>query len=515
VATLTSSAPSAATRVDARIRDVLSPITSTRLSLLCGGLAATAQAIIVGPFLGRYGWDRDELYFLSAARRPTWGYVDFPPMTAWIGWAVHALFGDSLIALRMTSLVAMMATTFLVALIARELGGSGRVQLAAAAVWAISPYGLAGASLFHPTFFDVPCWVALLYVLLLSVTRERPRLWLLAGVVAGVGLETKYTIAFLLCASLVAFLTTDQRRRLRTVWPWLGAAVALLLVLPNLIWEAQHSWPSIHFFASQNAKTASDTPPAAYVAEQLFLGAGLVVAVIGVVYLWRRSGLRPFAIVPPLVTVVFLLERGRAYYPLPADAIAVAAGVVALAGWLAAGGRRRWALAPLVALHVAVLLLAAPLLVPVKSTPAMISSGIWKNSFYKDEIGWAELTDQTARAWYSLPASERSRAAIVAGNYGEASALEFYGPSWRLPRILSGHLSWQYWRPRSLPQRFALFVGFDRTQLATLCLRWHPLATIDNRFHINNEERGRLIASCHLNQTLGRLWSSQIARNSL
>lgn len=145
------------------------PLTSLRVSFAAGGVAAAAEAAIVVPFLGRYGWDRDELYFLSAAHRPTWGYVDFPPVTAWIGWAVHALFGDSLDALRLTSLAAMLAATILVALMARELGGGARTQAAAAFIWALSPYGLAAASIFHPTWFDALCWVALLYVLLLAL----------------------------------------------------------------------------------------------------------------------------------------------------------------------------------------------------------------------------------------------------------------------------------------------------------------------------------------------------------
>jgi Dolichyl-phosphate-mannose-protein mannosyltransferase len=490
--------------------------TSLRTSLVVGGVAAAAQAAIVMPFLGRYGWDRDELYFLSAARRPTWGYVDFPPLTAWIAWLVHALFGDSLVALRVTCLVAMMATVVLVAMMAREFGAGLRTQAAAAFVWALSPYGLGAGSLFHPTWLDVLCWVALLYTLLVALVRQRPRLWLVAGAIAGVGLEAKYTIAFLLAAILVALLLSEERRFLRTRWPWLGLGIALLLLLPNLIWEAQHSWPSLHFFSSQNAKTASDTPPATYLGQQLFLGAGLVLAAIGVVSLWRRPGLRPLAIVPPLITVFFLLERGRAYYPLPADSIAVAAGVVALTSWLRDGSRRRLAvLAPLLALQAAVLVLALPIILPVRNTASMISSGVWKSSFYKDEIGWPELADQTAQAWRSLPAAERADGTIVADNYGEASALEYYGLARRLPPVLSGHLSWQYWRPKSLPQRFVLFVGYDPGGLALLCRSWTKLATIDNRWHLANEERGRIIAGCRLKQPLGKIWNRDIARSTL
>jgi 4-amino-4-deoxy-L-arabinose transferase-like glycosyltransferase len=494
------------------------PLTSLRVSSAAGGVAAAAEAAIVIPFLGRYGWDRDELYFLSAAHRPTWGYVDFPPVTAWIGWAVHALFGDSLDALRLTSLAAMLAATILVALMTRELGGGARTQAAAAFIWALSPYGLAAASIFHPTWFDALCWVALLYVLLLALRRNRPRLWLLAGAIAGIGLETKYTIAFLLAALLIALLvTTDGRKLLATKWPWLGLGVAVLLLAPNLVWEAQHGWASAHFISSQNAKTASDTPPATYVAQQFFLGAGVLVAVIGVVSLWRKPGLRPLALLPPLVTLIFLLERGRAYYPLPADSIAIAAGTIALAAWLshAPTSKRIGVLAPLLLVQAAVLVYALPTVLPVRSTASMISSGVWQNSWYKDEIGWPELANQTAHAWNSLPARERSKGAILAQNYGEASALEFYGPSRGLPIVLSGHLSWQYWRPRALPQRFALLVGFGYGSVAQLCNSSQLLAAIDNHWHLDNEERGRTITACRLKHPLGQLWQQDIASNSL
>lgn len=474
------------------------------------------QALCVLPFLGRYGWHRDELYFLSASKRPTWGYVDYPPLIAWLGWLVRAVFGDSRDALRLTCLAAVSVSIVLVALMARELGGGRLAQTAAAALWAFSPYTLGAASIFHPTWLDLLAWVALLYVVLLVLTRGQRTLWLVAGVVAGLGLEAKYTIVVLLAGLLVGLLATPSRRQLLTPELWLGCGIALLLLVPNLVWQADHGWPSVHFFASQNSQTADDTPPATYVAQQLFLGVGVVVAIVGVVWLWRRVVLRPLAIVPPVVTLLFFLERGRAYYPLPADSIAIAAGTVSLVVWLRSGRRRRLGvLVPLVALWAGLLAVALPVVLPVRSTASMISSGVWKDSFYKDEIGWPELAGQAAAAWRRLPSADRANGAIVAENYGEASALEFYGPARGLPRVLSGHLSWQYWRPRELPERFALFVGFDRSELSGLCRTEKTVATIDNRWHLDNEERGRVIVACRLTQPLGAIWQQRIARDEL
>jgi hypothetical protein len=288
--------------------------------------------------------------------------------------------------------------------------------------------------------------------------------------------------------------------------------VALALLLPNLIWQARHGWPSVSFFSSQNAKTASDTSRAGFIGQQLLLlGATAPIALAGIVYLWRR-GLRTLALVPVIVTLLFFLERGRGYYPLPADALAVAGGAIALVGWLRPG-RRLLLLPTLVVVQIAVIALAAPIVVPFYSTRHLVSSGVWKTGFFKDEIGWREMTAQVEGSWRGLPGADRARGAVLAANYGEASALQFYGRG--LGPVLSGHLSWQYWRPHRLPQTFALTVGYPSGGLRSICAAWRPLAHIENRWHLANEERGRLISACSLRRPLESLWSRLIVRNEL
>ena len=483
-------------------------MTPSTTALGAGALGGAVVVVASVPFLGRYGWDRDELYFLSASRHLSLGYVDFPPVTAWVAWLVRTLAGDSLQALRLVSLGCGVATVFFVALIARELGGGFRAQVGAALAWALTPLIVGSATIFHPTWFDELGWAAFLYVATRIIVRPEPRLWPLLGVVAGLGLEAKYTIAFLLVA-FAAALVVGARDMLRTRGPWVGAGIAILLLVPNLAWQVAHGWPSVHFAASQSAKASSDTSRPLFIAEQLlFLGATFVVAVVGVVWLWRRR-LRALAIVPALVTALFFVELGRGYYPLPADGLAVAAGAVALEAW--ASRWRLFVLSLLVACQVATLFVVAPVIWPVYSTRAMIDRGIWKQSFYKDEIGWPELTASVVRIWETLPPAERANGAILAGNYGEASALELYGHG-KLPLVLSGHLSWQYWRPASLPQRHLVIVGIDTP--STICSTWHIAARIDNRWHIANEEQGRTIATCTLREPLGDLWPL-IARNTL
>jgi 4-amino-4-deoxy-L-arabinose transferase-like glycosyltransferase len=486
-------------------------------TLAIGGGIGLAKLAATAPFMGRYGWDRDELYFLAAARHPALGYVDFPPVTAWIGWLVVHTAGASLVALRMTGQLAGLAAVVLVALMARELGGGRGAQALAAGAWALTPFALGAGTIFHPTQFDAAMWPAVLYVALRIVVRPEPRLWPLLGILAGIGLETKYTIVVLLACMAAGLAATSGRRLYRTSGPWIAAGIAALLMVPNLVWQAANGWPSVAFYPSQQAKTASDASPAEFVLQSIgFLGAAWVLVAVGLVMLWRRPALRPFVIAPVLATGIFLVERGRSYYPLPADGMALAAGAAAAAGWLGrARLRGRVAAAAAVALQMLVLWFAAPLVVPVRSVEWVVSSGTWDTSFYGDELGWPAFVAQTARAWDALPSAFRTDGALVAQNYGEAGALARTGRAQGLPEPLSGHLSWQFWRPADLPQRHLLAVGFDPDDLGRLCSRWRPVGRIRIPWPIDNDEQGRLLAACTLRAPLGELWHSRIASDTL
>ena len=318
------------------------PRTTVRSTLAVSVLAALVPALAGLAFLGRYGWHRDELYFLEASHHLAFGYVDFPPLIAVVGRAVVVVFGTSLDALRVTTMVIGLTSVAFVALSARELGGSLRAQALAALAWATAPIALGAASLFHPTWLDLAAQTATLYLVLVAVTRPMPRLWPAVGVMAGIGLEAKYTIATLLLALVAGLALTPQRRVLRTRGPWIAAGIAFVLLLPNIGWEIHHGWPSAAFVHSQRAQTAADTPPPAYVADAVvFLAACTALAVIGGVWMWRRPDLRAFTWAAVFVMVGFGLEQGRGYYPLPAMIVCVAAGAVALERWRPAARWRR------------------------------------------------------------------------------------------------------------------------------------------------------------------------------
>ncbi len=486
---------------------------SLRGALLAGLAAGAVKAAITLPLVGRYGWHRDELYFLAAAKHPSLGYVDFPPVTAWVGWLVQATAGDSLVALRLTSLAAIV----FVSLMVRELGGRRGAQLGAALAFALTPYVLTASAIYHTTWLDLLAWSALLYVLLRVLGRPEPRLWPLAGVLAGVALETKYTVGALLIALLFGLLLTPSRRLLATRGPWLAAAIAALILLPNLVWQAVHGWPSWEFFPSQHSATVADGTRVDFVTEHLvFFGASLVVAVVGVIWLWRRPILRPLALIPVIVAVLFVFEGGRAYYPIPAYTLPIAAGAIAIEGWLRRSRPLRLgAVGALALCQLALVVYAIPQVVPVRSTAEFARSPSSAVDIFSEEIGWPELVAQTTGAWNRLTPAERADAVILTGNYGEAGAISLFGPAKGLPQPLSGHLSWQYWHPRRMPQRHAVVAGWSPQGLNWACESWSFVRQISNSWDMANEESSYFIATCHLRRPVGELWNKGIARNNL
>ncbi|MGH2893147.1 MAG: ArnT family glycosyltransferase, partial [Solirubrobacteraceae bacterium] len=308
--------------------------TRMRHSLAVGGAAALVKLATALPFLAHYGWDRDELYFLQASHHLGFGYVDFPMVTALIGRVTVDLAGPSLVALRLTGVMATMLATVLVGLCARELDGGLRAQGLAALAFVLTPYGLAGGTMFHPTMFDLLVWVAFAYVALRILRRPEPRLWPWLGLIAGVGLETKGTVLALMLVFGAGLVVVGPRGVLRERGPWIAAAIAAGCLVPYLGWEVAHGWPSLTFLPSQDAVTAAATSRSTYVLQQLaFVGPALVLVGVGVRSLWREPRLRPLALLAPATSVLFFCEQGRAYYSLPAIAVALAAGATAAEGW--------------------------------------------------------------------------------------------------------------------------------------------------------------------------------------
>ncbi|HEY1456445.1 MAG TPA: glycosyltransferase family 39 protein [Candidatus Dormibacteraeota bacterium] len=472
---------------------------------IVGALAVAVLALHLATN-GLYDFHRDSLYYLDSARHPAWGYVDYPPVTPTIARLSLWLFGPSVWGLRLWPSLAGAGMVALAALIARELGG-GRPARLLAALGAATSLVLLGANwLFQTVTFDQVVWLTTLWLFARLVRTEDRRLWLALGAALGVGLETKYTVIGLIAGLVLATLLTPLRRHLASPWPWLGAGVALLMFAPNLAWQAANGWASVEYTLNHKSAQSVDFSPLTFLGDQLALIGPLAIPVwIGGLYWLLASPVRRALGIAVLAPFVIYLFAGKGYYIGPLHPFLIAAGACAIEAWTA--HRRRW-LRPATAVALtaqAVVLL--PIALPVVPEATMARSslpGIRKD--FADAVGWHDLVRQVAAIYHALPPDERTTAIVLTDNYGEAGAINTYGPAAGLPHAYSGELTYYYWRPSAIDGP-VITVGVDPAFLATLFATCTPEGTVTNSYGLHNEEWGAPLALCRQPLLpLDRLW---------
>jgi 4-amino-4-deoxy-L-arabinose transferase-like glycosyltransferase len=468
-------------------------------------LFAAIKLALTMAFANRYGWHRDELYYLASSRHLALGYVDYPPLVPLLAAADQAVAAGSLVALRLLPALAGTGVLVLSALIARELGGSTRAQAWTAFAVLLSPMYLGGNLMFQTVAFDELMWAIALLVFARLLRERQQRLWLVLGVVVGVGLETKFTIAALPVAIFLSVLLSPRRGTLVSIWPWAGAAIALVLFAPNLAWQATHDWISVQYTLTHRGHTDG---PVAYWLQQLFLfnPLFLVPCIAGMVGLWRDGRFVPLVYTAVLVELIFFATGGKSYYPAPIYPVLYAAGAI----WLDARLRSPAGIATLAtaaAVFVAVLL---PIGLPVLPAQTMASIKLWQTrKDYADMVGWPELVQQTAQVYRSLPADQRANTMIVTSNYGEAGAVDYYGHELGLPGAVSPHLTYYYWAPPGMDPTTLVLVGFSLDDGNRMFGDCHAAGTVTNSLGVHNDEYGSPILICsNLRRPLWSVWAS-------
>jgi 4-amino-4-deoxy-L-arabinose transferase-like glycosyltransferase len=444
---------------------------------------------------GRYGYHRDELYFLQCGRRLAWGFVDQPPFTPAVGRLETTLFGDSVMAIRVFPALALGGLVVLGALIARELGGRRFAQVLGALTVALTGEYLAPAHLLSPTPFDQLAWVAVAFLVIRILRDGRERLWIAVGGVAGVGLENKWTIAFFVAALAIGFLATAERRWFRSPWLWAGAALALALWAPNLIWQASHGWPVYRLDQNLHAEAVADGNLYTFIPAQIvYVGLLLLpVWVAGLVWLWRNPAgrpFRPFAIAYAALFVFFLATLGKPYYIGPMYGILLPAGAVATERWLARR-RRRLTERRVVAAILVAGVVAMPIGLPILPAATLHSVPLQDINYDLGEtIGWPRMVAEIGHAYRSLPAAERRRAVVLGSNYGEAGAVDRYGAADGLPAAYSGQNNYWLWGPPPERRGAVVIVGFGRRYLGSRFVGIRRAGTLRNGLGVANDEQG-------------------------
>jgi hypothetical protein len=455
--------------------------------------AAVLMAILLSAFSNRYGYHRDELYFRML--RPAWGYVDQPPLAPLLArWFSH--LSDSPWAIRIPATLAAAGSVLVVALITRELGGGRRAQTLSAWGYAFAAIPLIFGHALLTSTLDLPVWPAVLLFVLRARLRDQPRWWLAAGAVVGASMYNKLLIAVLLVALAAGVLLAGPRRLLWSRWV-LGAVLLMLLIgLPNLIYQAGHSWPQFAVGRALARNHSGSTRIVMWPLLLIVLGPPLVpIWLAGLIGLFRRPRWRPVRFVGaafPVSLILVFIMGAQFYYPTGLLAVLYAAGCVPAADWLSRRAvRRNWVIAGVVVNSAVSVLLALPV-IPLGTLGRTPVPGI--NQVARDTVGWPAYVDEVTAVYDSLPASDRAGAIILATNYGEAGAIVRYGRG--LPQVYSGHNELYFQRRPPDAATVVVLVGAEFRRAQRLFASCQRQARLDDRVGVDNEEQREPIAVC-------------------
>lgn len=443
----------------------------------------------------RYGYFGDELYFLACGEHLDWGYVDQPPMIGLVVWLLRHTVGTSLLAIRSVSAVCAAALALMTGRVAYELGG-GRLAQALGALCA----GCGGVFLVLGYLFTLNCfepltWTACAWVVIRIIRTGDQRLWLWFGLLTGLGLENKYSMALFGFAIVVGLLLTPERKALAHKWIWLAGALAFLIFLPNLIWNIANHFPFLELMRNIRASGRDvQLGPVAYLVQQIMVmnPGTLPVWLSGVVFLFLPRN-RPFRLLGwAFVTVIgtLMLLKGKDYYSASAYPMVMAAGGVAIEDFARRRGQR-WIGAVVMVVIMGMTAAILPLVLPVfpverylrwqENNPIVPQASEQAHRLaalphhYAFQFGWEEMVEAVARAYHSLPPEEQKKAAIFGNNYAEAGAIDLFGPKYGLPKAISGHQSYYLWGPRDYTGEIVIVLGstvareqrnFERVEVA-------------------------------------------------
>ena len=451
------------------------------------GFALTKLALLLlaATYTG-YGYFRDELYFLDAAKHLALGYVDFPPLVALTGAAVRATLGISPVALRLLPAAAGALVIILAGLMAQELGAGRFGQAVAALACLLAPMLLAVDSFLSMNAFDQLWWALLAYLIIRLLRRDRPRLWLLCGAVVGLGLLTKESILAWSLTLVAGLALSADRRHLRSRWFWLGSSLALLLLGPYLFWQSANGWPAVEFGKGYAGELVRHSAPGFALQQVMGMNpASVLLSMAGLYYFLISGEGRPYRALGWAFVLLYAglsLASAKAYFLAPAYPMLFAGGARAVEA-SSARGVWRWVRPAYVGLLAGLGLFLLPVTLPVLPpqtlarvyAPAMafpaihVESG--QNSLLPEwlagRLGWQEMVAEVGSVYADLPPGQQQEACILAGNYGEAGALNLYGPAYSLPPVISGHNNYFLWGPGDCAGQVIIAVGMTRAQLET------------------------------------------------
>lgn len=469
-------------------------------------MVAAAQVVVLIGTSTRYGYHRDELYFIVAGSHPAFGYPDQPPLVPLLSWAIHTI-APSLLLLRTPSALAAGATTIVAGQVAREMEGGSRAQIIAAACTASSGFALAVGHFVTTTTFDLLSTTLLGWLAIRAVVRGSGLCVLLAGVVVGIGVEAKPQVGLVAAVIAATLIVVGPRWPIRSWWALGGAVAAVALAAPYVVWQQQHGWPQLT--VARNIGGSAEGGRAGFLPFQLVMVSPLLVPVwvAGLRAPFRRAGWRQLRFIPlsyAALAVVYLVGNGKAYYLASLYPVLLGLGGIPASEWTLRGRRRTWLMGGAIGLSFAVSAIIALPLLPERDLQGSIVIALNKDQ--GEAVGWPAFIQTVSTAWRRIPADQLKHTAIFTSNYGEAGAIDVLG-SHRLPRAYSGHNGFSEWGKPPAADTQALLIGFDNAAAAApYFARCRTLATINNGVDLNNQEQGLPVMLCHTTGPWQTLW---------
>jgi len=476
---------------------------------------------------GRYGYFRDELYYIACGRHLDFGYVDQPPSSILLLRLSQLLLGDSLFAIRLLPALSGAAIVALTGIIAREMGGRAWAVALACAGSLCALFNLAVGNFFSMNAFEPLFWMGCVYLLLRIVNGGSPTLWLWFGVLLGIGVENKHSTVFFGVGILVALLLTPERRHFARKWIWLGGIIALAIALPNILWQALHHWPTYELLsniAHSNKNIALS--PAQFIAQQaVFMNPGtLPLWLAGLFWLFGSRDGRRYRVIGIIYLVTlaeFIVLHGKSYYLAPAYPMLFAAGGVAVDRIFAA--RLKWIKPAFLVAIIAMGALCAPLVLPILPPDKLVaymraihmepprtetSHTEALPQIFADQFGWEQMVGSVAHAYHHLRPEDEKHAAIFCQNYGEAGAIDFFGPKLGLPPAISGHQNYFLWGPRDWTGEVILVLDTNDEDERELFGSVEDLGqVVSSPWAMPFERRMHIFLCRDLNVSVRELWS--------
>jgi hypothetical protein len=474
---------------------------------------------------GTYGIFRDEYYYLACASRPDWGYVDHPPLSIWILSVWRAIFGASVHSIRLLPALCGSALILLTGATAARLGGGRWAQLVAGAGSGIGAAGLVICGFYSMNCFDFLFWIGAYYLVIGIARDDDASGWPWLGLLLGVGLMNKVGLLVFGVSLALGLVATRLRRHLLDRRLYLAGALALLFLLPYLLWNQAHDWPTLEFIENAKRYKIAEIPPLGFFAENV-LEANPVTLPLwlgGLGWLLAAPSARRFRIVALIFVatwVLLVLQKSKPYYFATSIPVMLAAGGVAWERWTA--GRRwcwaRWVMAASLLAGMAVFApLGLPLLAPERLDAYQRKLGIVPNTgevghdaalpqYFSDRLGWDELARAVARVHASLPEEERRRALVLGRNYGHSGALEYWSDRYDLPPVYGRHNNYWLWGPPALDERgVVLLINFDPADAGKLFEQVEIATVVETRWA--QEERMTVLVCRGLNRPVEEVWA--------